>query len=67
MFQNSFYKNLKIVVTETQEMCNEGSQESLEGTLVKDKFGNTLNLIDASDSALHRLSGSDTTVDSSLR
>lgn len=38
-----------------QEHGNEGSQESLiEGALVKDKFGNTLNLINTSDSALHR-------------
>ncbi|KAF6037987.1 hypothetical protein EB796_003705 [Bugula neritina] len=50
----------------TQEIA-EGSETPPEGSLVKDKFGNTLNLIDASDSNLHRLSDSDTTVESCER
>ena len=44
-----------------------GGEDILENMLVKDKFGNTLNLMDSSDCALHRLTDSDTTVNSSLR
>ena len=45
-----------------QEYGIQESQESLvESSLVKDKFGNTLNLIDAEDAELHRhISDSDT-------
>lgn len=34
--------------------AEESQEASLEGSLVKDKFGNTMNLIEADDTELHR-------------
>lgn len=43
--------NFAVVPQEDNKL---NGDSSLEGSLVKDKFGNTLNLINVSDTSLHK-------------